>query len=204
MPGQLEKAVLDLVEQITGGSIQRQASEYKWLGQIGLDSCGTNWKCICDIYRDLTNQNLPELMLPWKRRVDGILRVGSSCPRIVEIDECQHFNCYRASTFRFYSSEVPIAFDRDIWIRQSLFKKRLEGGKFGIPKPPLFDLEQGRHRERAFRDALCDLLPSQHGFLPTLRIGHFEVPWDRKNKTWLNKNDARKDIEDLLKRRIVN
>lgn len=33
----------------------------------------------------------------------------------------------------------------------------------------------GRHRQRAFRDALADLLPPLHGFGPTIRIGHFEV-----------------------------
>ena len=32
-----------------------------------------------------------------------------------------------------------------------------------------------RHRQRAFRDALADLLPALHGFGPTIRIGHFEV-----------------------------
>jgi hypothetical protein len=39
----------------------------------------------------------------------------------------------------------------------------------------------GRHRQRAFRDALADLLPSLHGYAPTLRIADFEVlPWIRE------------------------
>src|SRR4051794_10185028 len=32
----------------------------------------------------------------------------------------------------------------------------------------------GRHRQRAYRDALVDLLPAVHGRLPTLRIAYFE------------------------------
>lgn len=49
------------------------------------------------------------------------------------------------------------------------------GGGFGKPKPPLFPGEGGRHRQRAFRDALADLLPPVHGWLPTIRISDTEV-----------------------------
>jgi hypothetical protein len=33
----------------------------------------------------------------------------------------------------------------------------------------------GRHRQRAFRDSLADLLPALHDFGPTLRLADFEV-----------------------------
>jgi hypothetical protein len=38
------------------------------------------------------------------------------------------------------------------------------------PCPPLFPDAGGRHLQRAFRDALADLVPLEHGWLPTLRI----------------------------------
>ena len=44
----------------------------------------------------------------------------------------------------------------------------------------------GGHRQRAFRDALADLLPPVHGFGPTIRIGYFQVEgwiWDEEPAT---------------------
>ena len=69
------------------------------------------------------------------------------------------------------SARPGAAFPKGIWIRHSEMKKRLEGGGFGRPKPPLFPGDGGRHRQRAFRDALADILPLSHAWLPTLRTG---------------------------------
>jgi hypothetical protein len=83
-----------------------------------------------------------------RRAIDGLFGGRGQQWRIVEVDEAQHFNEFRAATLHWR------------------------------PKPPLFPMDGGRHRQRAFRDALADLLPSLHGFAPTLRIAHFEVqPW---------------------------
>ena len=46
--------------------------------------------------------------------------------------------------------------------------------------------------QRAFRDTLADLLPSEHAFEPTLRIGDFEV------LPWIYTNDAEARMRDLL------
>jgi hypothetical protein len=40
---------------------------------------------------------------------------------------------------------------------------------------PLFPGPGGRHRQRAFRDALADLLAPEHGWLPTIRISDREI-----------------------------
>jgi len=90
------------------------------------------------------------------------------------VDEAQHFNKYRALTLRSYL-DSPVAFDREAWLEACDEKKRLEGGGFAVPKPPLFPGDDGRHKQRAFRDALCDLLPPEYGFHPTARIAHFEA-----------------------------
>lgn len=112
------------------------------------------------------------------RRVDAVLDTADGASRILEVDETQHFNRYRALTLRLYPSSARVAFPIERWIEQSEKKMRLEGGGFGKPKPPLFPAEYGRHQQRAFRDALADLLPLEHGWEPTLRIADFELlPW---------------------------
>ena len=196
MPRELEKEVLNLVRQVLGGTIEQTTPE--WLMRAGRTECGSRWSLICSIYLELTNQELPITMPPREsRRLDGILKSAEFAPRIIEVDEIQHFNRYRAATLRLYPQSTALAFDPKLWIERSEAKVRLEGGGFGKPKPPLFDLEWGRHRQRAFRDALCDILPPDHGFLPTLKIAYFEV------EGWLNATDAPKRMEALLSRKGI-
>lgn len=196
MPREFETKVLRLVRQLLGGTIEHTP---QWLIRPGRNECGKRWPLICAIYRKLADRELPETMPKRERRVlDCVLKVANSAPRAIEVDEKQHFNRFRAETLRLYPRTIPLAFDRTVWIEQCEAKTGLEGGGFGKPKPPLFDLEWGRHRQRAFRDALCDILPPDHGFLPTLRIGYFEVD------DWLEARDARKRMEDLLDRKISN
>ena len=61
--------------------------------------------------------------------------------RSVEFDEVQHFNRYRALTLRSYPSSARLAFPKRAWIEHCEVKRKLEGGGFGKPKPPL---SQGR------------------------------------------------------------
>ena len=63
--------------------------------------------------------------------------------------------------------------------------------------PQLARHEDGRHRQRAYRDALADLLPAVHGWLPTLRIADFEVV------EWIYGRGARRRMEQLLAERLV-
>ena len=69
---------------------------------------------------------------------------------------------------------------------------KLRGGGFGRACPPLFPDVGGRHLQRAYRDALADLLPQLHGWAPTLRIGDFEVT------SWIHSDDAEDRMADLL------
>ena len=179
------------------GSGRNNRSHAEVVDQAGRAECGDCWQLICDIYRDLTNLELPETMpLREWRRVDYVLKVGNSRPRIIEIDETQHFNCFRARTLRLYLPHIPVAFDRKTWIAQSEAKINLELGGFAVPKPPLFPGDGGRHRQRAFRDALCDILPPQYDFLPTLRIAKFDV------NDWMKAPDACDRMQGLLNRKF--
>jgi hypothetical protein len=131
------------------------------------------------------------------RYVDAVLQRPGEPPRIIEIDEKQHFNEFRALTIRLYPDDVAMAFDRRVWLDRSELKKNFEGGGFAKPRPPLFDGELGRHKQRAFRDALCDILPPEHGFLPTLRIAHFEVT------SWIYSASARDRMRELVEARGI-
>lgn len=127
-----------------------------------------------------------------RRTVDACLLVPDEKPRVLEVDERQHFNLYRARTLRYYADQVPLAFDSALWVSRSERPKKLEGGGFAVPREPLFPGEAGRHRQRAFRDALADILPPLHGWQPTLRIADFEV------KRWIGEPQARDEMRALL------
>jgi hypothetical protein len=196
MPLEIQRAVLDLIIRVTGGMIESKTPD--WLIRPGRIECGERWLLVCKIYRELTGLELPEVMPARNRRtVDGILKCGSSAPRIIEVDETQHFNRYRAATLQLYPPGTRLGFDRREWIKRSEAKIRLETGGFAAPKPPLFPGDGGRHRQRAFRDALADILPLEYGFLPTLRIADFEV------KTWIGTEGACMKMKDLLDRRLI-
>lgn len=173
---ELQNAVTRLVVEILGAEVGVMPA---WLMRPGRNECRARWPLVQEIYAELTGGGrLPETMPPRERRqVDAILVVGGES-RILEVDETQHFNRFRALTLRRYVGQIPLAFPAADWIAAGEAKKRLEGGGFGKPRPPLFPEDGGRHQQRAFRDALADTLPGEHGWLPTLRVADFEVaPW---------------------------
>jgi hypothetical protein len=191
---EMERATVDLVRKVYGG---REQPTPDWLQRPGAGEAGRRWGLVETLYGELTGMELPDVMPPRERRaVDCILQRRGEPPRIVEFDETQHFNRYRAITLRRYPRSVRVAFDRSVWLRASEAKVRLEGGRFGRPKPPLFPHEDGRHRQRAYRDALADLLPAVHGWLPTLRIADFEI------KAWIYERGAGARLADLLAKRL--
>lgn len=194
MRSALEFAVVRLATEILGVGVGETPD---WLMRPGRIECGDRWPLIVAIYRDLTGRELPEVAPRRERRkVDAVLVGCGRSSRILEIDEVQHFNVYRAMTLRRYANVVPLAFDAAAWIERSQAKRKLEGGRFGCPKPPLFPEVDGRHRQRAFRDSLCDILPTVHGFAPTLRVADFEV------KGWIGTSGARRRLAMLLEHKI--
>lgn len=194
MAGELQAAVVALVVRILGAELVETPA---WLLRPAAVECGSSWHAVCAIYSEITDGlMLPEAMPPREtRRVDALLEVDGE-RRILEVDETQHFNRYRALTLRRYPPGARVAFPIERWIEQSEKKARLEGGGFGKPKPPLFPAEYGRHQQRAFRDMLADLLPPEHDYQPTLRIGDFEV------LSWIYSNAAEMKMRELLETRL--
>jgi len=131
------------------------------------------------------------------RSLDGIHTEPDGTSRIIEVDESQHFTRFRAATLRLYPPETRVAFPLGVWLSESLTVQKLPGGRFGRRCPPLFPMDGGRHRQRAFRDALADLLPGCYGFAPTLRLAYFElVPW-----IW--SDDAESRLRELVESRLT-
>jgi len=196
MPREVERRVVELVAAIYGGE---PAPVPEWLMRPGRAECKRKWPLVRRLYSDLTGLELPEVMPSRERRqLDAILVRRGEAPRILEVDESQHFNEFRSRTLRAYPSSVKLAFPKSTWIAQGDSKRRLEGGGWGRPKPPLFPGENGRHRQRAFRDALADVLPLAYGWEPTLRIGDFEV------LGWINGPDAERRMKELLASRSLS
>lgn len=194
MPRELEHTVVALVRAVYGGDEQQTP---EWLQRPGPAECGRRWPLVRSIYGELTGLDLPDVMPARERRtVDCVLRRRGEAPRIIEFDETQHFNAYRAQTIRCYPRTARVAYDRVAWLATCDAKRRLEGGGFGRPKPPLFPHDDGRHRQRAFRDALADLLPAVHGWQPTLRIADFEVA------DWIHQRGAQTRMRELVGQRV--
>jgi hypothetical protein len=194
-----------ILEQATVRELQKAlgcefGSTPSWLLRPGLAECGVRWSLVCDIYLALTGLQLPEKMPPREtRRVDAVIELPGQPPRIFEFDESQHFNSYRATTLGLYPEEVESAFPRQTWLLacdESTRKLSTTGG-WGKAKPPLFPEPGGRHVQRAFRDALADLLPGVHGWAPTLRLADFEV------EDWIQGSDAQPKLGAVLAERLV-
>jgi hypothetical protein len=150
-----------------------------WLQRPGRLECGDRWPLMQRIYKRLTDGLTLQAVAPplERRNKDGVIG-GRGWPlRILEIDESQHFNTYRTLTLEMYPPTEPLAFPRREWMQAGEGRIPRAGGGWGAPRPPLFPLAGGRHRQRAFRDALADLLPPLYQYAPTLRIAYFEVPW---------------------------
>ena len=193
MARELQNQVLALVEHVLGARLEREVAP-AWLMRPGERECGDAWPTIQEIYSDLTGGgNLPSTMPPRERRsIDAVFAHASGARRLVEVDEVQHFTPPRAMALARYPTGTRVAFDMSEWATRAAGTLKLRGGGFARPCPPLFPHAGGRHLQRAFRDSLADLLPSQHGWAPTLRIGDFEV------KGWLSDANAASRMHSLL------
>lgn len=192
MARELQNRVLDLVEHSLSTSLKREVSP-EWLKRPGPVECGPLWSTVQAIYIDLTDAILPDEMPPRERRsIDAVLTGPDGLPRIVEVDEVQHFTPPRAKTLALYPHDTRTAFDRQVWATHAAANTKMRGGGFGRPCPPLFPEPGGRHLQRAFRDALADLLPGVNSWAPTLRIADFEV------LDWLRASDADVRMKALL------
>ena len=169
-----------------------------WLTRPGCLECRSQWPLVQEIFRTLTKRQLPDTMPPRESRtVDGVFHGPKGKPFIFELDEKQHSNVFRATTISLYPETTRLGFARDLWIERCAQKRKLEGGGFANARPPLFPGANGRHQQRAFRDALTDLLPSEYGFAPTLRLADFEI------RDWISGPSATDRMAVLITDRLA-
>jgi len=196
----LQYQVIAVLERTLGRRVAAGPTP-EWLLRPGKTEAGPLWRTIRRIYRELTDGlELPD-EAPFRewREVDGMLGLRHGPARLVEVDEAQHFNEFRAMTLAAYPKDIGLAFPKAVWLRESKSRRAIGGGGWAKPKPPLFPMAGGRHHQRAFRDALADLLPSVHGYAPTLRIADFEVePW-----IW-ERRGAMRRLGELIEERMAS
>ncbi|MGC5008684.1 hypothetical protein [Streptomyces sp. NBC_01751] len=172
----LQDGITRLLPDVVKAEIEPESCP-TWLRRPGRTECVGMWETVAAIYGALTGLVLPEQVPSRERRsLDVLLTYENGQQQILEVDEKQHFTAARALTLEYYPAGVKLGFDASRWLaRSQALTGREPGGGFGKSKPPLFPGEGGRHRQRAFRDALADLLPPVHDWLPTIRISDTEV-----------------------------
>ena len=84
---------------------------------------------------------------------------------IVEFDESQHFTSPRKLTLSVYANEQPLGFSAERWIALCEHHDARDNA------PPY------RDEQRAWYDALRDLVPSLKGLRPTVRLYASDVAW---------------------------
>jgi hypothetical protein len=173
---ELQERITALLPEVVEAEIEPESCP-PWLRRPGRVECSGMWGTISAIYGALTGLILPEQAPARERRsLDVLLTYPDGRQQILEVDERQHFTAARALTLELYPAGVELGFDPAQWLACSqALTGRERGGGFAKPRPPLFPGEGGRHRQRAFRDALADLLPPQRGWLPTIRISDSEA-----------------------------
>ena len=84
---------------------------------------------------------------------------------IVEFDESQHFTLPRLTALDLYPEDAPLGYSKHAW--QELCR-RIDAHD---------DTPIDRDERRAWYDTLRDLLPSIHGFQPTIRLFAEDYAW---------------------------
>ena len=88
---------------------------------------------------------------------------------LVEVDESQHFTSFRLATLDLYPSTIPLGFDlheykslcRELAPRSDRYRRDKAAIGFG---------PGGRQRQRAYNDALRDLVTPVMGCPPVIRV----------------------------------
>ena len=90
--------------------------------------------------------------------------------QLVEVDEVQHFTTARKATLDHYPEAVSLGFSLDEY-RLLVARHQSEGDRaFAHKRAADFDFAGGRQAQRAYNDALRDLLAPTFTGLPVVRV----------------------------------
>jgi hypothetical protein len=194
MAHEAEEGARELLMKICGAPLATPT----WLKRPGKVECGSRWELVRIIYEAVAGKELQLETMPAResRRVDGVFSFENT-KFVYELDEVQHFNSFRAATLAHYPTDLRLGFDKAAWLRRCAAKKKLEGGGWSKERPPLFAGANGRHKQRAFRDALADIVPLEHGYGPTVRLD------DQVVLTWMHASDAEDRMRAVLQESLL-
>jgi very-short-patch-repair endonuclease len=88
---------------------------------------------------------------------------------VIEFDERQHFTPLRAVSLRAYPYDAILGFDKLRWMQLS---EQIRAGD----NSPLW-----RDEQRAFYDAIRDIMVPRIGLRPVIRIFEEDVNWEKSN-----------------------
>lgn len=104
---------------------------------------------------------------------------------VIEFDEDQHFTPLRTVALRLYPANVKLGFDRKRWI--DLSEKLRKGDN-----NPIY-----RDEQRAYYDAVRDILASKEGLKPVIRIYEKDVAWEKEGSSSKKAKDILNQIAKI-------
>lgn len=105
----------------------------------------------------------------------------------IEFDERQHFTPLRASSLRAYPNGAALGFDKLRWIELS---EQIRAGD----NSPLW-----RDEQRAFYDAIRDIMAPRIGLRPVIRIFEEDVKWEKCDAAGAKRQEILQTIEMTVK-----
>ena len=173
----LEVGIIALVAEVLGVPAERHA-QFDWLkNKPTPEHFGVHYPKILNLFERLGGDEDGLF-----GKADGFLTPDAYFPEpyyfIFEFDELQHFTAPRQMTLTLYPADVPLAFDREQYLRLCAehHEPALRKGTDRFRRKTTdFPFVNGRAAQRAFFDTFRDWLPPLHGLRPTLRISEFEV-----------------------------
>ena len=198
----LEVGIIALVAEVLGVPADRNA-QFDWLkNKPTAEHFGDFHPIILHIFEELGGDKDGLF-----GKADGYLTPDAYFAEpynfIFEFDELQHFTVPRQKTLALYPAEVPLAYDREQYLRfcaehrESALKKGTDRFR---RKTADFPFVNGRAAQRAFFDTFRDWLPPLHGLRPTLRIAEFEVAEVLRGE--VTGKAARGHLASLLEQRL--
>lgn len=104
---------------------------------------------------------------------------------VIEFDERQHFTLPRAASLRAYPDRTTLGFDKGKWIQLC------EDINAGDNSP------EYRDEQRAFYDAIRDIMAPRIGLKPLIRIYESDVLWEREGETSPKAKEVLRQIKNM-------
>lgn len=104
---------------------------------------------------------------------------------VIEFDERQHFTLPRAASLRAYPDETALGFDKGRWI------ELCEDINAGDNSP------EYRDEQRAFYDAIRDIMAPRIGLKPVIRIYESDILWEKEGESSSKAKEILKKLKNM-------